>query len=229
MPAEAWYQRAPDRWNAQLEGVRRRHPFLRGEERDGVAVIVGDLQIEHDGKVLGSFEIEIDVPFDGPETAMPVVREVGGRIPREPARHIDDDRGTACLEAPVSYWWKHPEGLNLREFIDGPVRAYFYGQCVVEATGTWPDTGEWPHGAEGLEAAYRELLGLSGSALVRCLLKLARHGKIPRQWRCPCGSGKRSSRCHGGTLNELAKRVPKAQLEKDICVIHEWLEKENRK
>ena len=183
-------------------------------------VIYGDLHIEQAGALLGVFEVEIEVPRDGPRSAMPVVREVGGRIPPYRDRHVNEHDGSACLETPFAYWWRNPNGLDLPDFIDGPVWSYYFGQSLVEVGEPWP-AGEWEHESAGIQDAYYEILQLRGRALLSALVKLYQTGQIRSGWRCPCGSGARSGGCHGPTLNEIGRRVPREVLRQDAALINE--------
>jgi hypothetical protein len=85
---------------------------------DGGTVVAGSFLVEHEGRRLDSFTIEVDLrPFRGGK--LPEVREMGGRIPRTEARHANPD-GTACVCHPADYFQRHPGHFDPIAFLEGP-------------------------------------------------------------------------------------------------------------
>jgi hypothetical protein len=73
-------------------------------------VIRGTLPIEHDGVELDRFLVEVELTRL--EADLPIVREIGGRIPRlRDLRHINAD-GSACVCLPEDYFLKFPASLS---------------------------------------------------------------------------------------------------------------------
>lgn len=183
-------------------------PYLHLRVRDGYTVFVGDFPIVEDSRVIDSFSIEVTVPPGGTHSAVAIVRETGGRIPRVADRHVFSD-GTSCLFIEAEYWLRHPGGLSLIEFLRGPVRAYFVGQMFYEAEGRWP-FGERAHGAAGDVEFYAPLVGSHDPRVIRSFLEMVAAKKLRSTWRCPCGSGHRLWGCHDDIVRKLRDRIKRA-------------------
>ena len=65
-----------------------------------------------EGQVLDRYSVELQLPRNHP-AGLPVVRETGGRIPRDIDRHIITADGTACVLLPDERWrlWPHRQPL----------------------------------------------------------------------------------------------------------------------
>jgi hypothetical protein len=199
----AWFEQEP----ALLEEVRRAlaadQPDLRATIVDGAVQVRGSYAVHDGGGVLDRYQIEIRFPRDYPKT-LPVVEEIGGRIPRIADHHISVD-GTACLLVPEE--WLLAKDQSVRAFFDGPMKDFFLGQLLVEAGKPWP-FGQRSHGYEGLIEAYMDLLGISDPTRVTAYFDCLRRKALKGHFDCPCGSNKRLRYCHWAELQELAKRIP---------------------
>jgi len=136
----------------------------------------------------------------------PRVFEIGGRIPRNPERHINPD-GDCCVTV-WENWLITAKDRTFSSFLSGPLNEYFLGQFWFEKTGKWP-FGERAHGTPGLEEAYADALGIPNrrKSLLYHLRLLSRDW--PKgHWPCPCGSGKRLRYCHRDDLTAMHQRVP---------------------
>jgi hypothetical protein len=200
----AWFEQQP----ALLEEVRRAlaadQPDLRATIVDGAVQVRGSYAVHDGGVVLDRYQVEIRFPRDYPKT-VPVVEEMGGRIPRITDRHISAD-GTACLLVPEE--WLLAGDQSFKAFLDGPMKNFFLGQLLVEAGKPWP-FGQRSHGYEGLIEAYMELLGISNPTRVAAYFDCLRRTALKGHFECPCGSKKRLRNCHRADLQELAKRIPR--------------------
>jgi hypothetical protein len=192
---------------ALLEEVRRAlaadQPDLRATIVDGAVQVRGSYAVHDGGVILERYQIEIRVPRDYPKT-LPVVEEIGGRIPRIADHHISAD-GTACLLVPEE--WLLAGDQSFRAFLDGPIRNFFLGQILVEAGKPWP-FGERSHGYDGLIESYRELLAITDPTRVIAYFDCLRRRALKGHFDCPCGSNKRLRNCHRAELQALAKRIP---------------------
>src|SRR5258708_2622266 len=108
------------------------HVFLE----DGVVRIRGTFPVRHEAEDLDRFRIEIDFPAGYPDH-LPIVREIGGRIPWSADRHVYTN-GTACVLLPEDRWWSFPPDRSFSEYLRVPLHNYFLGQSIVEAGGAWP-------------------------------------------------------------------------------------------
>ena len=187
--------------------LEREFPGLHLVEHDGQLVVSGEFAIADEGRVLDLFEIELVLPAEGPRAGLPVVREVGGRVPPTPERHVNWD-GTACVGVPDEFWYRHPEGIDVPEFLRGPVRNYFLGQSLVEAGQPWP-FGERAHGFAGIVEFYAPLLGTSDPTRVRAFLRLLAQEALQDEMACPCESGQPVGECHRAVVLELRARIPR--------------------
>lgn len=179
------------------------YPNLVFQMQGGTASVVGTFPVVHDNVVIDRFAILMTFPDNYPDD-LPVVREIGGRLPWILDRHVNPN-GTLCLLVPDE-WFILAEDQSFAAFMAGPVRNFFLGQALVEAGREWP-FGERRHGHAGLIDAYEELLGVSGrDALLRYLTSLQRD-QIKGHWECPCGSGDMLRRCHLDHLRALQKKI----------------------
>jgi hypothetical protein len=199
----AWFERKP----ALLEEVRSAivagQPDLHEIIVDGVVQLRGAYAVRDGSTILDRYQVEIRFPPDYPRD-LPIVEEIGGRIPRVPDRHISSD-GTACLLVPEE--WLLAADQSFRVFLDGPMKNFFLGQLLVEVGKPWP-FGERQHGYEGLVQAYMEVLGISDATRVIAYFDCLRKKAIRGHHDCPCGSNKRLRYCHRAELQEHAKRIP---------------------
>lgn len=182
-------------------------PSLRLAVEDGLHLIRGAFNVEHEGRFLAGFQIEILLDVKD-VLGLPTVKEVGGRIPRAPERHVNAD-GSACLYLPDDLAVRCREPFDILGFLDGPVRAYFLGQAGVELGVPFP-LGEWGHGAEGVRQLLTAVLGFDDiKTCIKVLDTLS--GKVVKgHWPCPCGSNRKIRDCHESRLRQLHGRMTRS-------------------
>jgi hypothetical protein len=183
-------------------------PYLHVTTRDGYTVLSGDFPLVLDGRVVDSFQIEVVVPPAGPRASVPVVREIGGRILYIADRHMYRD-GTACLFVEAEFWFRHPDGVDLIEFLRGPVTSYFIAQFAYEQGHGWP-FGQRSHGAQGVIEFYGSILGTHDPRIVRQFVEVIASKKVRSTWPCPCGSGRKIAACHGNQIRTLRERIKRS-------------------
>jgi hypothetical protein len=188
--------------------VEAEYPYLHVATKNGYTVLAGDLPLVLEGRVVDSFQIEVLVPPAGPRIAVPRVSEVGGRIPYIADRHVYKD-GTACLFVEAEFWFRHPAGMNLLEFLRGPVTSYFIAQLHYEQGKGWP-FGERAHGAQGIVEFYAPLFKTSDPHIIRRFLLMLVAKKVRLTWHCPCGSDLKVGTCHGQVIRELRNRIKRS-------------------
>ncbi len=206
--AKSWYRVKPDLYEAVCREVEDAYPELRFID-DGNRIILKGWYLLHEGsQVWDRYLIEVTLPTDSPR-GFPVIREVGGRIPCIPDRHVYDN-GDACVALEDSFWFEYPNGLSLLEFLAGPLRSYFASQSLIEMgeTEPWP-AGEWGHGADGIFQFYSNALGIKNPLVILDFLKLLERDEVKGHWPCPCKSGEKLRKCHGESLYKLRSRIPK--------------------
>lgn len=203
-----WHLRDPREFEHLLPALESEFPHLHVVVRDSYTVLTGDLPLVLDGRVVDSFSIEVVIPPEGPRHTVPVVRELGGRVPWVADRHVYSD-GRACLFVEAEYWFRHPDGLDLVEFLRGPVTSYFVGQLLYEQEKRWP-FGERSHGALGVVEFYAPLVGSRDPRVIKQFVEMVVAKKMRSTWRCPCGSGHRLWGCHGDVVRRLRGRIKRS-------------------
>lgn len=186
-------------------------PKLRASAHDKKIYVEGTyLVFEKDvvaapGGPIAEFDIRVELANLYPRRE-PKVFEVGGRIPREAARHINPD-GDCCITV-WENWLITADDHSLSSFLTGPLNEYFLGQFWFEQTGKWP-FGERAHGTPGLEDAYADALGIPNKRKnLLYHLRMLSQDWPKGHWPCPCGNGKRLRHCHRDDLMAMHRRVP---------------------
>jgi hypothetical protein len=200
-----WHKRNTLLFDTTKKVLAAQYPDLRIVIEHGTVFARGSFPVTDGAEVLDRFLIEIELPSDSPES-IPVLREVGGRIPWHEDRHINRGNGEACPIVPKE-WLIRADHDSILAFLDGPVRNSFLGQIVVEAGQPWP-FGERKHGSPGLLEAYGEIIGTSDEHTLRRYLDCLSKETLKGHWECPCGSMKRLRDCHLNEIKSLRERFP---------------------
>lgn len=199
MVRKPWYRVNPTLFQSLQRELKQPFPQLHFSVRNDTVFLSGSFPLTDGDKVVDSFLIEVEFPFKFPE-GIPLVYEIGGRIPRIVDRHIYPS-GEVCLSFPLQLSEVFHEGSSLVDFLNGPVRSFFVSQSYFELTGEWP-FGEWAHGTEAVIDYYATILKTYDKDLISRYLKVISKKEIKGHWPCPCGSGKLLRRCH---FDEVAK------------------------
>lgn len=187
------------------DALAAQYPMLHLVDGAASPVLRGSIAIEHDGRELIWFAVEIDLGPLG-TGALPAVREIGGRIPWIIDRHVLPD-GSACVCLPEDYFLRNPGSFDLLTFLDGPVRSYFIGQALVEQGERWPQ-GEWRHGADGRADWFKEFLDGLSPQQWRAYLETLAVKDLKGHLICPCGSERRVRHCHLPFLRLIRIAIP---------------------
>ena len=199
-----WHRKDPSFFAQEKAAVEAQFRDLHFKMAGDFVVLHGTFPIIAEGMVRDEYSVEITLGRDHPKT-LPIVREVGGRVPWIADRHVNQD-GTACVLLPDERWRVWPVGSTLLDFLNGPVRNFFLGQSLVEQGDPWP-LGQWAHGVEGIRNYYAELLGTQDVSVICAYLESLSAKRIKGHWPCPCGSGKRLRDCHGETVSNLRQKI----------------------
>lgn len=204
MPDRPWYRSDPEALEETLARAADVQPYLVPLDDGHRVLLRGRFEIREAGGVLEAFAVDVQLADESPRHP-PTVWETGGRIPRVRDRHhvnVEKD-DSLCVLLPDAFWYYHPQGMSLAEFLDGPLRKHFAGQAIVLQGEDWPD-GEWDHFTAGAIQFYREVLGVTDDeTLFRLMVSVYSSRSKRRRMRCPCGSGKLRRQCHGPTLRAL--------------------------
>ncbi len=202
-----WHVREPDQAKRIRRDLGSRYPSLHlFIEPDGSTFVRGTFPVVGlEGRVLDRYQVAIELPAGYPRD-LPVVREVGGRIPWKADFHVNPD-GTACVLLPDDRWRCFPEGAPFSLFLDGPLHNFFLGQSLVALGGDWP-FGQWGHGAQGVLEYYQWLLGTQDPKMIVRFLEALGKCCLRGHLSCPCGSGEIIRRCCQARLAELRNKIP---------------------
>lgn len=172
----------------------------------GVAQVRGTFPVrDPSGAILDEYLVEIELPSHYPDE-LPVLREVGERIPRRSERHVNPKDGSACVLLPDSRWESFPVGAPFIEYLTGPVHNFFLGQTLVDAGGEWP-FGEWGHGAHGILEYYKNLIGAESEGAVSQFVWVLSRDEVRDHWDCPCGSGRKIRDCCAEKIRDLRTKI----------------------
>lgn len=221
-----WHKADPvrlEKMRAELQAV---YPNLHFYPQGDRVLVRGTLPILHEGEELDRYAVEIVLLADYPNV-LPLVFEVGGRVPRDADHHINRETGEACLFVPDEQWRVCPPEMGFLEFLNGPVRSFFLGQSLFRSTGEWP-FGQRSHGAEGIREYYEELLGIHDILVILAYLECLSRPKLRGHWPCPCGSGKKLRDCHRSRVQELRDKISPAVAEKSRQALRDALNREPR-
>lgn len=187
--------------------LRAKHPSLHlYTSGDGKCEVRGTYQVlSDDGIVVDEYRVAIELPEDYPRE-LPIVREIGGRIPWKIDFHVESD-GKACVLLPEERWRVFPENAPFSQFLEGPMRDYFLGQHCVANGGKWP-YGEWGHGVAGIYEYYGELLGTTDKTIIQNFVYILTKLSNKSHWACPCGSGRKIRKCCAARIAGLKEKIP---------------------
>jgi len=150
-------------------------------------------------ELTGEFSLRIEIPRLFP-AELPLVFEIGGRIPRTWHRNLDS---SLCLGAPIALHQVLHASPDLETFLEGCLVPYLYQFRVKERGGQLP-LGDLPHGELGILSYYRDALLMPD---IRAALASIRLLGMPRDIAalelCPCGSGRVLAHCHSFFLDRL--------------------------
>lgn len=200
-----WHEADPRLYSTTKEEVERQFPSLHFVIRNQIAFVRGSLLLQDEGRSVDRYIIELEIPRNFPER-IPIVREIGGRIPRILDRHFQAD-GAACLFVEAERWKVWPRGASLVDFLNGPVKNFFLGESVHELTGEWP-FGARSHRAAGIYETFSELLETTDRGVIRAYIDVLRKKQLKGHWDCPCGSRRRLRDCHAVLVASLREKIP---------------------
>jgi hypothetical protein len=186
--------------------LREKYPTLHiFINRGGFAEIAGSFPVRGaNGEVLDSYSVSIILPNKYPNQ-LPVVYEVGGRIPRKPDYHINPD-GSACVIIPDDRWRCFPVDAPFIAYISGPLHNFFLSQTYFAETGEWP-FGQWEHGIKGIHEYYRWLIDVEDNLTVCRFLHILTKNNLKKHYECPCASGKTIRHCCLNKVRDLRHKV----------------------
>ena len=131
MASKPWYEVDQELYAKVRLEVENFFPELRFIERDQDILLTGYYPLFEGDQVYDRYAVEIKLQ-KGSARGLPEVREVGGRIPHNRDRHINEEDGVACIVLPDAFWNDNPDGISLLDFLNGPMRSFFASQSRIE-------------------------------------------------------------------------------------------------
>lgn len=189
-----------------MNGIIKIDEFLRSYPRmnavpiyDGSMCLEGIIDFSADSEECGlisdSFRLRMVVPETFPND-LPIVYELGGRIPRDRSYHINQYNNSLCLGSRLRLLLTISKRPTLMGFTQNCLIPYLYAVSRKLSLGGCFAFGELPHGTKGEVEDYRLLFCLQTTdqvwKTIDCLsMKKRRANKHP----CPCGCGRTLGRC----------------------------------
>jgi hypothetical protein len=166
-----------------------------------------------------AFLIELEILTIYPRS-LPIVRELGGRIPNEFHKFIN---GTLCLGSPLAMRMSFSNDPTLLGFIKELIIPYLYSFSRYEHNNHELPYGELSHNGKGLLEYYLELFQVSSVDKIMQILYYLSSKRIRGHLPCPCGSNLITRNCHGPMLLELYKYQEEDEFIKDLVICWKYI------
>lgn len=203
--SKPWHKKDPQLLDEIRADLAEHYPNLHLHISGNRVDVRGSFPVTStNGIVLDRYSISIGLPSSYPKT-LPVVRELGGRIPWHGDFHVEKD-GKACVLLPDARWKDFPEGAPLLSYLKGPLHNFFLGQSLVAIGEPWP-FGQWRHGDDGIYEYYEELLSTGEKDTIIRFLQILGQKKIKKHWTCPCGSKQPIPDCCLARIVDLRTKI----------------------
>lgn len=196
-----WHKENPELLEAVKNSIKENLSTLHFVMENDVVLIRGALHLP---ELNDFYSIEIEILPDYPKS-VPLVREIGGRIPRNGERHIWTS-GDCCLFVEEENFRYYPEGTTIKDFIQKVVTGHFINQKHFELTGKWLN-GDRSHGLKGKLEFYKEELGTKNLRIIFSFIQNLAKDTIRDYQICFCGSMKKLGNCHFRFLREYRKKI----------------------
>lgn len=141
-----------------------------------------------------SYNLSIRIPSNFP-FHIPIVEEVGGKIPRDHNFHINPDN-TLCLGSPLRLFKKLIKNPTINVFAEECLVPYLYAVSYKLQNGGGFIFGELAHGQRGIIDDYTQLFRLrTRDQVFYALWLLGVNKRLANKQKCPCKCGKRLGAC----------------------------------
>jgi hypothetical protein len=149
----------------------------------------------HD-EITDSYQLRIAVPAAFPQD-LPIVYELGGRIPRRRGYHVNPRDGSLCLGSRLRLLLTLATKPTLLGFAEKCLIPYLFAISRKLLQGGDFAFGELGHGSPGELADYVDLFGLKNAEQAkRTILYLGMKKRRANKFPCPCGCGERLGKCY---------------------------------
>jgi len=212
-----WQRKNPFLYGRERAEVESHFPDLHFIEEHGFVFLRGSFPVLYEGRPLDRYTIEVQLARNHP-AELPIVREIGGRIPHHSDRHVNADTGIACVLIPDERWRLWPVGESLLGYLTGPLHSFFLAQTMVEEGEPWP-FGQWAHGPKGVFQFYRELLDTTELKVMIAYLACLSAENPKGHWPCPCQNGKRLRDCHSAEIKNLRRNISRKDAAASLAIL----------
>lgn len=163
-----------------------------------------------------SYSLLIRIPSKFP-FHIPIVEEVGGKIPRDYNYHINPDE-TLCLGSPLRLFKKLSANPTINVFAEECLVPYLYAVSYKLQNGGSFIFGELAHGQRGIVDDYKQLLGLgTKEQVIYALGLLGVNKRLANKQPCPCKCGKRLGVCNfRKVLNHYRQIAPSSYYKEQL-------------
>ncbi len=220
-----WFEKNKQLLARERRLVKEHFPELKFyTAKEKTLILAGEIKLKQEDEILDVYEAEIIFPNNYPH-GVPLLREVGGRIPRVLDRHTTKN-GFCCLCVRGEYrkFWK--QGDSIVDFINKLVIPYLANQSYYERMGEWSGE-EYSHGVKGTIEFYKDALDVEDEKIIILFLEKIINGeKIGRNEKCFCGSNKKIKKCHLQSYSELKNSIYKEGAIKDLEEIGKYVNKQ---
>ena len=221
----SWWIVKPEIYQQAIADIRQ-YPGLRYHIENNKFIICGSFGVFkklEEGFFFEDFLIKIVFPDNYPDD-LPKVYETGGRIKIKNANtHFNNDE-SACLFYPTEKYLYFSENKTsqLKEFLDGPVKSFFFSQIYYIYHNKWP-FGQRSHNIKGLLEFYGENLDIPCDqvSILKALSYLLKT-HIKGHWACPCGNEK-IRKCHIEKFRFLNDKIPKKIIKQEMNLLEKQL------
>ena len=146
------------------------------------------------GKVWDTYNVKVIYPSKFPKE-VPILYEVGGRIPKDDEHHINMD-GSCCLSIPALEMITLKKGITTSSFLKELAIPFLANQTYKRKTGKFAGD-EFRHGVDGLYQFYSDTFSTKDLCTILTLLAKIVLNQLPeRNELCSCESGRKYKHCH---------------------------------
>ena len=153
-------------------------------------VLSGEIELVSESNIyIDTFEVEIKLLNPFPK-CFPKVTELGGKIPRTPARHVYPKTNYLCFSVPIEENLLCKNGITLMWFIDKVLVPRLCEEYRVNNGAKYQK--EYSHDFGGTWEFLMTKLGIIDPEVILSIIKaLATKNRPKGNEKCPCGSGQK--------------------------------------
>lgn len=203
--------------------LNKEYPYLHMKLLNNKYMIEGRVRIYatyDDVPLMDDFTIVMEVPLCFPNE-LPVIKETSNKILKT-FEHVNIDK-SLCLGIETEIKIKFMENPTLLNWFQTFVVNYFYSVMYYNKYGKIP-YGERAHGTIGIIQFYKEFLNVDTIQKIYNILNAIEKNDLKGYYKCPCGSLKKTRKCH---LNQMTL-LKTIGVKKDLNEISNYIKLEKK-